>query len=205
MATNSKEKQREYDKKRAGKRSRVWACIVYPESAPADWLEQLKGLHLRVLVSPLHDRDVDAEGNPKKPHYHVLIIFEAPVALSTAKQSFSVVGYTGQPEQVNSARGYARYLLHMDDHDKFPYFQDPACKVMEIGGASWSSIALDEAEELDRILDEIEDWIDEQGVTSYRVLCAYARSERPEWKHVVRTHTIHCKAYLRSMEYDCKG
>ncbi|MDU2191324.1 MAG: Rep family protein, partial [Klebsiella pneumoniae] len=57
MATNSKEKQREYDAKRAG-RTRNFTTIVYPESAPENWLEILQQLFVPALVSPLHDKDV---------------------------------------------------------------------------------------------------------------------------------------------------
>lgn len=64
MATNSKEKQREYEARR-GVRTRGWACIVYPESAPDGWMDALREQHLQMLISPLHDSDVTADGEPK--------------------------------------------------------------------------------------------------------------------------------------------
>ena len=75
MAKNSKEVQARADAKRAG-RTRNFATVVYPESAPADWMERLDQCHVAALVSPLHDRDTNPSGEPKKPHYHVLLMFE---------------------------------------------------------------------------------------------------------------------------------
>ena len=73
---------------------------------------------------------------------------------------------------------------------------------MELGGASWAAVALDDHEERDRVLSEVEDWLDAQGVTSYRTLYRYARAERPDWVHVIRTSTIHLMAYVRSAEWE---
>ena len=194
MATNSKEKQREYEARR-GVRMRGWACIVYPESAPDGWMDALREQHLQMLISPLHDSDVTADGEPKKPHYHVLAMFENPTQANTAQKVFEVAGVTAPPEAVRSIKAYARYLVHMDDHDKHRYSDSD---VVEIGGASWAAVALDEHEERDRILSEVEDWLDEQGVDSYRALCRYARANKPEWLHVVRTSTMHLLGYVRS-------
>lgn len=200
MAANSKEKQREYDARRA-KRARGWACIVYPESAPEGWREALAEHHVQVLVSPLHDQDVTAEGDPKKPHYHVMAMFESPVPAKSAAEVFGAAGVTQPPELLKSIKAYARYLVHMDDHDKHRYSEDG---VVELCGACWGAVALDEHEERDRILSEVEDWLDEQGVVSYRALCRYARSRKPEWVHVIRTSTIHLMAYVKSAEWESR-
>ena len=52
-------------------RSRSYATVVYPESAP-DFLERLNDLKVPCFVSPLHDKDINPTGEAKKPHYHVL-------------------------------------------------------------------------------------------------------------------------------------
>ena len=66
MPYKDKEKEREakrrYDKKRAGTRTRNFATVVYLESAPADWMEQLDQHHIAALVSPLHDKDKNPSG-----------------------------------------------------------------------------------------------------------------------------------------------
>lgn len=198
MANNSAEKQRVYDARR-GPRGRGWAFIMYPDSAPEKWIETLSDAHMEILVSPLHDKDVTATGEPKKPHHHVMLIFDAVVPEKKAKDVLEKVGVTQPPELLKSIKAYARYLVHMDDHDKHRYSEKD---VLELGGAVWAYYALDEGEERDRILSEIEDWLDDQGVDSYRTLCRYARAYRPEWLHVIRTSTIHLIQYVKSMAWE---
>lgn len=187
--------------KRAGKRTRGWACIVYPESAPKDWAEKLRSAHIETLISPLHDQDIQATGELKKAHYHVLAMFPQPVPESAAVNYFSLAGVKSPPEMVKNLKGYARYLVHLDDHDKHRYAAED---VQALAGASWKSVALDEGEMSDAILDEIEDWIEKSGCISYAALCKYARAERPDWTPVIRTRTIHLSALLKSAFWDAQ-
>ena len=57
-------------------KKRNWTFVLYPESAPADWREQLQKTGLLCAISPLHDRDVNPDGEVKKAHYHVILIYE---------------------------------------------------------------------------------------------------------------------------------
>lgn len=194
-----KEIQKRADEKRSGTRVRGWACIVYPESAPANWVDRLNEAHIQTLISPLHDQDVTAEGTLKKPHYHVLAMYDKPVRDTAAKTYFGRAGVTAPPERIDSIKGYARYLVHLDDHDKHHY--DPK-DVIALAGAVWSSVALDEFDEANAILDEIEDYIDQTGCVSYAALCRYARAERPDWTKVIRKTTIHLTALLKSLQWE---
>lgn len=56
------------------KRGRNWAIVVYPDSVPENWLEILK--MEPVAISPLHDKDVTAEGEIKKAHYHLVLSYK---------------------------------------------------------------------------------------------------------------------------------
>ena len=49
-------------------KKRNWAFVLYPESAPEDWRERLQQTGLQCCVSPLHDKDVNDTGGPKKAH-----------------------------------------------------------------------------------------------------------------------------------------
>ena len=188
-----KQNRERANEKRRGLRCRFWACVVYPESAPDDWVERLNAAHLQTFISPLHDKDVTATGELKKPHWHVMAMFEQPVPPSTAADYFALAGVTAPPEQVKSGKGYARYLVHLDDHDKARY---AVGEVRCLAGADWYALALED--DVEDLLSVIEDWIDENRCWSYRALCAFARHERPEWLRVVRHQTIHLTAYQRS-------
>lgn len=180
-------------------KSRGWACIVYPESAPEDWVSRLEEGHVQTLISPCHDQDERADGEAKKAHFHVLAIWDGPTSAAVATSYFQRAGVTAPPERVASLRGYARYLVHLDDHDKHQYNPED---VLSLSGADWAALALDEAQVVNAALDAIEAWIDETGCVSYAALCRYARAQMPEWTSVIRTHTIHLTALLRSLEWE---
>jgi len=210
MATNPKDKQRQYDaarKARQGKRARGWAAVLYDDSAAPDAIDQLKDLHIEVLISPVHDQDVDGSGNPKKPHRHVLLMFPSPVPASTAKTIWD--GINAVPEQdnhgnmraVQNIQGYARYLVHMDDHEKHRYNEDD---VTALGGASWHAVALSAEDETDRILIEIEQFVDEHEIRSYIRLLRYARTFRPDWLRTIRRNSHHIVSAIKAISWEIK-
>ena len=56
-------------------KKRNWAFVVYPESAPENWIEQLQLSGAQFTISPLHDKDLNATGEPKKAHWHVIAVY----------------------------------------------------------------------------------------------------------------------------------
>ena len=62
-------------------RTRNYATVVYPESAPSDWIDKLTECFVPAFISPLHDKDINPGGEPKKPHYHVIIMLPPPAAV----------------------------------------------------------------------------------------------------------------------------
>ena len=46
-------------------KKRNWAFVLYPESAPADWLERLQATGLPGAISPLHDKTLTPQAFPK--------------------------------------------------------------------------------------------------------------------------------------------
>ena len=110
-------KKYEYEK------GRDWTFIVYPESAPDKWRTVLDETHLRWIESPLHDKDMNADGEIKKSHYHILLTFDGPV---TEKQVIKLIDplNTPLPKKVGSARGLVRYMAHLDNPEKYQYSRD---------------------------------------------------------------------------------
>lgn len=180
-------------------RQRLYATVVYPESAPPDWRERLEQLHISAMVSPLHDLDTLPTGEVKKAHYHVLWRYEGVKTIAQAQEVVTAIGGAGAVECVHDYRGYARYLCHLDSPDKAQYSPED---VLCFGGADWAAVALSEAERVDAVLDEIEDWIDDTGCVSYVELCRYGRRSRPDWTRTIRTHTVHLSALIRSAYWE---
>jgi hypothetical protein len=107
-------------KEKKSNKKRNWAFVLYPDSAPSDWFDRLKQTGLYGAVSPLHDRDVNADGEPKKAHYHIILCYSGPT-------SFNVVRNLCEnlcqpiPQPLESVKGYYRYLTHKDNPEKAQY------------------------------------------------------------------------------------
>ena len=181
-------------------RARLFATIVYPESAPEDWQDRLEALHIPALVSPLHEFDTTKDGEVKKPHWHVLWRTHGKQKMSQAQEIANLIGGAGAVERVHDYAAYARYLCHLDDKDKHQY--SPA-DVREFGGEVWAECALSATEQADAALDEIEAYIDEHTIRSYSQLLRMVRAEHPEWLRHVRSHTYHLSELVKAISYEC--
>ena len=181
-------------------RVRNFATVVYPESAPENWIDILNEYHVACLISPLHNRDIDPDLNIKKPHYHVLIMFEGKKNYETqVKPIFDSIGGVGR-EYVQSIRGYARYLCHLDNPEKYQYSPSD---VRSLAGADYFSI-IELPEDTNKILQEIESWIMENNCIYYYDLSNFARMYKPEWHRVLIHNSIHIIYFMRSLDYKLK-
>lgn len=101
-------------------KKRNWAMVLYPESAPEDWREQLRLSGLQVAISPLHDKDVNADGEPKKAHHHVILVYGSPTTYNNVKALCDRLNQP-IPQPLEQVRGYYRYLTHEDNPEKAQY------------------------------------------------------------------------------------
>lgn len=188
--SKQQEAQRAYEEKRKGTRHRGWVFLVYPESAPENWRELLEVEQVPCLVSPLHDQDENADGTPKKPHHHVLALWDNPTTYESAKALADLVGGVIPPKNpkpgtpkpwVQSTRAAARYLCHLDNADKAQYSPD---QVLQMNGAEFFDIIASAADDDDE-LDKIFDFIDEHSVVSFAEFVRWCRTNKPEWRRLV--------------------
>lgn len=178
-------------------RARNFATVVYPESAPSDWQQILAEQFIPAFISPLHDKDENPTGEKKKEHYHVIVMFDGKKSPDQVKTIFDLIGGVGC-EIVKSIRGYARYLCHLDNPEKAQYQPDD---VRSLCGADYTStigLAIDKY----KAIDEIMDFIDANGITSYRNLLQYCRKERRDWFRVLCDNgTYVILEYLKSAQW----
>lgn len=99
---------------------RNWAFVLYLESAPPDWKEQLQQTGLPIAISPYHDKDLDPDGNPKKPHHHIIACWPGPTTFNVVRQLTERLKQP-IPIPLDSVKGMYRYLTHMDNPDKYQY------------------------------------------------------------------------------------
>jgi hypothetical protein len=202
--------QRKADAKRKGKRTRNWACLLYPESANERWQAILSEMSVKCFVSPLHDKDVWSDydeadnpehkaGSPKKAHYHVQFLFSAVKTKEQVEEIAEKLGATNCI-QIEDAQAYARYLCHLGCKDKHEYSTDD---VLQFGGINYQEF-IQSTMDVVKAIAEMEVWCEEQGVTSYARLSAYVRSERPDLYRILVFNGRHLKDVLKAMEWEAK-
>ncbi|MBM6702879.1 replication protein [Megasphaera elsdenii] len=175
------------------KRTRNYATVVYPESAPEDWKEKLTELHVPCLISPLHDKDINPDQTPKKPHIHVMLMFDSVKTVEQVKELLQPIGAVGC-EPISSVRGYARYLCHLDNPEKHQYSQ---LDVQELNGSDY--IAVTELTSDRRATgQEIRKFCREYGIVSFSSLIEYADEYREDWIAYLEKSGWLIKEYLKS-------
>lgn len=174
-------------------RTRNFATLVYPDSAPDDWQSIIADSKISVLISPLHDNDYNKDGTPKKPHYHVIAMFSSVKTVAQAKAFFETFNGVGC-EAIASLRGYARYLCHLDNPDKAYY------RVDEVVAFSVDYIDLiftskDRFSCVQQMIDHIEKY----DITSYADIVRYAMANRRDWFYcLVKYDKLFIRDYIKS-------
>lgn len=178
-------------------KKKYWAGEIYQEYMSDDLIQSMKDTHLKLFLSPLHDRDFNKKGEPKKPHYHLLIQFDGPTTYKNVCHIFKDIVANGYIEEVASARGYYRYLCHLDNPEKAQY---DTADIQKFNGADPTELM----SETDKIFIkyEINKVINEKNITEYSDLCTYCMQEGYlDWYAVVVTSSMHFKALCDSKRY----
>lgn len=183
------------------KRSKYFATIVYPESAPADWQMRARFYRVPFFCSPLHDKDFadDSKETLKKPHYHILMMYDSLKSQEQAREVFESFGGVGCLI-VSSLRGYARYLCHLDDDDKTLYSPDDVYSYM-----CKYDFALDSDDADYILLKDIMSLIDEKELFSFASLVRYAyREDERVFKYLLQSKQggVFIREYLKSLSWE---
>lgn len=186
-------------------KKRNWAFVLYPESAPQDWREQLLQTGLQCAVSPLHDRDVNPTGEPKKPHYHVILAYSGPTSYNVVKALTN--GKLGQtiPQPLEQLEGYYRYFTHKDNPEKAQY---NASDIETINGFDIRNYIDLTKSEVVRIKREIQAFIRDNQIFEYADLMDLlmdAGEEMADHYEVAANNTVFFDRYLSSRRFRVAG
>lgn len=175
-------------------KKRNWTTIVYCDSAPQDWVEQLQATGLEVAISPLHDSDINPNGEVKKAHYHVILCFPGPTTQKAVQELSNSVLSGVLVKPIESIRGMYRYLTHKDNPEKFQYKESD---IVLLNGFDPGNI-LSNADE-SAIQRLIIYYIIENNIYEYSDLVDRLLSEdNPDMCHVALSKTIFFNTYLSS-------
>lgn len=108
-------------KKPSQVKGRIWALLVYPESAPEGWRERLKQSGVQGFISPLHDKDIKEETEEeKKKHWHVGLVFSGPTSLSAVSEMAKQLN-SPAPQRMRDVKGLYDYFSHKNNPEKYQY------------------------------------------------------------------------------------
>lgn len=186
------------EKKSRNIKKRNWAFVLYPESAPEDWREQLQQTGLPCVISPLHDKDLDPTGQPKKPHYHVILVYSGPTAYSVVSALTSSLNQP-IPQALESVKGYYRYLTHKDNPEKAQYSE---LDITTINGFDISDFTELTRSEVNEIIRRTQQLCRDMDIVEYSDLLDYLLDNENFAEHdVVSSHTLLFNSYLRSRRF----
>jgi len=158
------------------KRGRHWSFIVYPESAPPNWRDIVDDLHIEWIESPLHDKDVDGDGEIKKSHWHVLVMFDGLKSYEQIKEITDKVN-APSPQRAASAKGLVRYMIHLDNPEKYQYNR---ADIVGHGGADVPEMLRSTSSMRYQLIAEMVAYVHAETVTEFIDLMGYAIEHRPD-------------------------
>lgn len=153
-------------------RTRNWATVVYDEKS----IEILSELKLPCLVSPWHDSDINADGEKKKKHKHIMFMFDGKKSETQIREICDKIGGVGC-EPIQSARSYARYLCHLDNPEKAQYNIND---VRSFGGIDYIELINSLADEFSTLTDIINYLLD-NNITDMKGFLLFCRENRQDW------------------------
>lgn len=162
----------------AESRTRNWTFVVYPESASENWRNILDDLHIEWVESPLHDKDLNGDGQPKKPHIHVGVFFAGNKTYEQVKEITDSLNCP-IPQRCHSARALVRYMAHLDNPEKAQY--NPS-DIKGHGGVDVADMLRPASSERYTLIADMMAYIKDNNICEFQDLIDYARvNERDTW------------------------
>lgn len=177
-------------------KGRNWAFVVYPDSLPSNWEEIITETGLPMAFSPLHDKDVNPTGEPKKPHYHVICYYDNPTTSKSVKENVTDKLNGTIPIKLESMVGMYRYHIHLDNPEKYQY-SDTERKFYN--GFDTNKVDSLTFFEVDKTLRELQNLIRKEDILEYTdLLDILLDNEMYQSWSIARTNTIFLNTYISS-------
>lgn len=151
-------------------RARNWLFIIYPESAPEDWIEQLDSLNVQTCISPLHDKDTNPTGEPKKAHHHVLLVFDGNKSYNQVSKITEQLN-ASIPIIAQSVKGSVRYFTHMDNPEKYQY---NAKDIISLSGFDVAEALKPSSADRYSLIKDMIEFIQDNQISEFEELVIYA-------------------------------
>ena len=177
-------------------KKRNWAFVMYPESMPDNWKEIFSLSGLQIAVSPLHDKDLNADEEEKKPHYHVIVVYGNTTTYNNVLQFTKQLNAT-IPQALESVRGYYRYFTHKDNPEKYQYDEKD---IQTFGGFDILEFVELTKTEVNKLISELTYIIRDNDIFEYSDLIFYCLDNQlNDYFAVASNHTLYFCNLLNSL------
>lgn len=198
-----------------------WILVLFEDNIEKNpnWKEKLINSHLRFCISPYHNKDIWTEadiiehpereeyikehlGEPKKPHYHVLIHCDQNTTFSTMKEITQEMNLP-IPLVCRSPYGMYHYFTHEFNPDKAQY--DPN-EIRHFNGSDPSDYLMEisklEAMNIKQIL--AEKFVELKLKKFYQMQRVAASYDNPKYLHIFQNNVTYFKQILVDNYQDAK-
>ena len=162
-------------------RAKNWVLVLYPEDVPegVDWVDELRKLQFATAISPLHNMDVNPDGERKKAHHHIILAGKGTcIGYKTLQEFGKLVRAVALPQKCSNVEGYTRYLVHADNPEKYQYSK---ADIQIIGRFDIEKAFKSTTTENWLMTADMMDYIEEENITEFADLMLYARHNREDW------------------------
>ncbi len=185
----------------------AWQYIVYPDSAPENWRENLEQLGVKFAVSPLHDKDknLTSEGiQLKKAHWHVIVVWKNPTTWQNAIRIAEGLENSVVPFPCLDIRNRYDYFTHKNDLDELKHKYDEK-DIEHHNGFCLSELTSLTGGEVGNLMLELTNICRENCITEYSDLIFYCIDNQMfDALDVAQHHTIYftalCKGIWRTSD-----
>lgn len=157
----------------ASRKYRNFGAVVYTQP-------DITNLSAQRWAYILHDRDIDADGQLKKPHYHVLLEFVNPRSVSSVAKMLGIPD--NMVEIVYSVEGSRLYLTHANAPDKVQYDVSEVIANYDVDNVDkpLSFMAMynmvNDSETFKEFLEKVSTYRIPQSLSTYNMLCGIWRN-----------------------------
>ncbi|MGM0183541.1 replication protein [Enterococcus sp. AZ102] len=188
-------------------KARHFGFLLYPESIPDNWVEQLSSLGVSIAVSPLHDMDEKTDKSKwtvhdvvkngkhyKKPHYHVIYIARNPVTTESVRNKIKRKlgnNSVAHLEIIDTIKGAYEYLTHesKDAKAKNKHVYDKS-NILHLNDFDIDRyITLDETQKKELKIDLVY-LVNDNGIVNFKELLAFIDLYKDDFKHINKRDLI---------------
>lgn len=193
-----------------------WSAIVYPDSAPPNWVEALKAQGFRIAISPLHDKDtwshdskefINSEtgelipqgalykmGDRKKAHWHVIIVVDKRCGYLEMNEILQKITHCPYIQKCRSLRNAYDYFLHINAPEKYQGYDKSEIQ-------TYNGFHVEPTKyECNILTIEMVKMIQEQDITEWCDCVEYFSAD-PEFSLILSTRSAYFTSYVKSRYY----